>query len=312
MGMTIITGYTGEAHVTSEQARAENAGVIGTEKYVLNIGNTFDYEIITNNLVRISNGYGVNQGTSFCIVSGDSEDAVIDNGLIGVSRNDLIVARYEKSIETGVESVSLVVIKGTSSENPVDPAYQVGDIFNGAFVDDFPLWRVKITDLSITAVEQMFDITLNMQDIFTSLSGLVSDIDIINDTIDNFLDKTYPIGSIYLSINNVNPTTFFGGTWIAWGTGKTIVGVDSGDSNFNTVEKTGGESTHTLTVSEMPSHTHTPSPQVVSTTGPSNGFYYGSGIAAVPPFVATTSTGSDGAHNNLQPYITLYMWKRTA
>ena len=57
-------------------------------------------------------------------------------------------------------------------------------------------------------------------------------------------DCIYPIGSIYLSVNNINPSEYFGGTWVAWGSGRVPVGVNSSDSSFNTVEKTGGSKTH--------------------------------------------------------------------
>ena len=69
--------------------------------------------------------------------------------------------------------------------------------------------------------------------------------------------KAYPIGSIYISYNNTNPGTLFGGTWESFGSGRTLVGINSSDTAFDTVGKTGGEKTHTLTVAEMPSHTHT-------------------------------------------------------
>ena len=59
--------------------------------------------------------------------------------------------------------------------------------------------------------------------------------------INNVVDIIYPIGSIYLSVNNVNPSSVFGGTWEAWGSGKVPVGVDTTQTEFNTVEKTGGD-----------------------------------------------------------------------
>ena len=72
----------------------------------------------------------------------------------------------------------------------------------------------------------------------------------------NIFDLIYPIGSIYISIKNTNPSTLFGGTWVSWGAGRVPVGVDTTQNEFKTVEKTGGEKTHKLTVSEMPKHTH--------------------------------------------------------
>lgn len=72
------------------------------------------------------------------------------------------------------------------------------------------------------------------------------------------IDKVYPVGSIYMSVNNVNPSALFGGTWVSWGAGRVPIGVNTGDSDFNTVEKTGGGKTfnnsHTHVVG---SHTHT-------------------------------------------------------
>ena len=59
-----------------------------------------------------------------------------------------------------------------------------------------------------------------------------------------------------MSTVNTNPSNYFGGTWVAWGSGRVPVGVNTGDSNFSTVEKTGGASTHTLTAAQIPAHTH--------------------------------------------------------
>lgn len=217
---------------------------------------------------------------------------------------------------------------------------------------------------------------------------------------------SHPIGSIYMSASPENPSLTLGGTWIAWGSGRVPVGVNTSDGNFNTVEKTGGSSTVTLTSAQMPSHTHTgpshthtgPSHthsvgahshglnghthsipalsgstnstgahqhyltfdqdiasgsakhRVVpngnggttagkpgttsagnhthtvttnaSTTGGNSGSTAnsgafntgaaGTGNTGSAGTGATGSAGSGGAHSNLQPYITCYMWKRTA
>lgn len=68
-------------------------------------------------------------------------------------------------------------------------------------------------------------------------------------------DQIYPVGSIYITANATNPSVLFGGTWEQL-KGKFLVGVDSSDTDFETSGKTGGEKTHTLTVDEIPSHTH--------------------------------------------------------
>lgn len=69
-------------------------------------------------------------------------------------------------------------------------------------------------------------------------------------------DAQYPIGSIYMSANNTNPTVYFGGEWVAWGSGRVPVGVDANDAEFSEAESTGGEKVHTLTSGEIPSHNH--------------------------------------------------------
>lgn len=145
----------------------------------------------------------------------------------------------------------------------------------------------------------------------------------------------WPVGSIYISINNINPTKYFGGTWVAFGTGRTLVGVDSSQTEFNSVEKTGGAKTHTLTSGQIPSHNHKgetgtalssflrvvgvagTSIAVNHTTGYAGGAFTDTSGGNIPGAnhyheFTTSSVGNGEAHNNLQPYITVYFWKRTA
>ena len=135
----------------------------------------------------------------------------------------------------------------------------------------------------------------------------------------NIFLKSYPVGSVYISTSSTNPGSTYGGTWEEYGKGKTLVGVDSIDSDFNTVEKIGGEKTHTLTIDEMPSHSHYLNGTVVGwpmndPSGQEWSVSYNKNTSA--PYASWRSnsalSGGSQAHNNLQPYITVYMWKRTA
>jgi len=118
----------------------------------------------------------------------------------------------------------------------------------------------------------------------------------------------YPVGSIYTAVVSTNPATLLGvGTWTAFGAGKVMVGIDSGDTDFDTVLETGGAKTHTLSIAEMPAHTHTIDTQG-GEAGSTSRLAYGQSNTTK----ATSSTGGGGAHNNLQPYIVVYMWRRTA
>jgi len=123
----------------------------------------------------------------------------------------------------------------------------------------------------------------------------------------------YPVGAIYISVVATSPATLFGGTWSAFGTGRVLVGIDSGDYNFNTVEETGGEKTHTLTGGESGTSAHSHS--ITTSLNEINGnAYCASGTDN--SYTASTETSSeanaDDAHNNVQPYIVVHMWKRTA
>lgn len=135
---------------------------------------------------------------------------------------------------------------------------------------------------------------------------------------DNIMLSNYPIGSIYLSVDSSNPSAKFGGTWVAWGAGRVPVGVNTDDSDFNSVEKAGGEKTHVLTFSEMARHFHTMDSAVSikdSIVSNDTGLYQGSGaitFTTIGKVVKTDDAGESIGHNNLQPYITCYMWKRTA
>ena len=141
------------------------------------------------------------------------------------------------------------------------------------------------------------------------------------------LSNVYPVGSIYMNAtNSTNPSSLLGfGTWVSFGAGRMPIGIDSGDSDFNNQEETGGAKTHTLTTSEMPSHNHS----MTIAGGGSSAFYihptYGSSFAqgdvngsvSSYPFITMPSavignTGGGASHNNMPPYIVVYMWKRTA
>lgn len=140
------------------------------------------------------------------------------------------------------------------------------------------------------------------------------------------LDAVYPVGSIYIATVATNPATLFGfGTWAAFGAGRTLVGLDAGQTEFDTVEETGGAKTHTLITAEMPSHTHTQNPhdhltdlqdlwrwQAWTSGSSAYGFRYDGDIPVSEETAVNQNTGGGGAHNNLQPYIVVYMWKRTA
>lgn len=136
----------------------------------------------------------------------------------------------------------------------------------------------------------------------------------------------YPVGSIYMSVNSTSPATLFGGTWVAWGTGRVPVGINTSDADFKTVEKTGGSKvlqkhTHTGTTGGAGSHNHNMTGRAVSGSGGVQVETYSSGDNARTVYTNTvgnhthsftTGEAGTGTSGNLQPYIVCYMWKRTA
>lgn len=160
------------------------------------------------------------------------------------------------------------------------------------------------------------------------------------------LDMVYPVGSIYLSTNATNPTVLFGGTWEAYAQGRVLIGAGTGTDSRSekktfTAGSTGGEYNHQLTVGELASHNHTGSATSTNLTGKATEdtgqFQSASGIISLSNSqvhidsgvggggyrtininashghtVTVNNTGSGSTHNNIQPYISVYIWHRTA
>ena len=126
--------------------------------------------------------------------------------------------------------------------------------------------------------------------------------------------EAFPVGSVFIAVVSTNPATLLGyGTWAAFAAGRVLVGIDAGQTEFDTVEETGGAKTHTLTSAEMPAHAHDEYNNS-ATTGGLVGWAAqdtSTNTASLTGY-DTGSTGGGGAHNNLQPYIVVYMYKRTA
>ena len=144
------------------------------------------------------------------------------------------------------------------------------------------------------------------------------------------MDSVYPVGSVYISAgSSTNPATLLGfGTWTAFGAGRVMVGLNGSDALFDALEETGGSKdaivvshTHTTTVTD-PGHIHQASNFGIAVTAggaytalgvdgsPGSGANTGSAVTGIS--VANSTAGSSGTNANLQPYITVAMWKRTA
>lgn len=207
-----------------------------------------------------------------------------------------------------------------SGESSYDVKYEIKDAFN----------TVTITD-TVSTVSVLMDFKAGGKGIAI---GKVSETDNCFEVSDKWnvkiygklmkqylLDTIYPVGSIYMSVNSTSPATLFGGTWSAL-QNRFLVGAGGTYS----VNATGGEETHKLTVAELPSHQHSfkeGSHTFLWGQNKTNNVYLTNAIATAGKtpsnnamtsqniWNATNNTGSTSAHNNLPPYLAVYMWKRT-
>lgn len=273
------------------------------------------------------------------------------------SKNTITRATYyKKASDTAWTNASAAFSSGTaftfgggkiSTETSYDIKYTLTDAFTTIAIQDIVSTAAVVMDFKrggkgvavgkVSEVDNAFEVA---EDWDVRVYGKL-----LKDYIQSFIKTMYPVGSIYMSVNATNPSTYFGGTWVAWGAGRVPVGINTSDSNFNTVEKTGGAATVTLTTAQMPAHTHTFTGSSATTSskgahthnigrdtdggsGTSRYTVHSAGVSGAGGTSPTSSagahthtvtangtnanTGGGGAHSNLQPYIVCYMWKRTA
>lgn len=172
MSTHLITGYAGKEHITSADQGSFNAAVMGGGEFILERGEQFKCQVVSNNKVRIYDGDALMQGRHIIIDRNTYEETTHDNGTQGYKRIDLIVLTYEKNAVTSVESVKLEVIKGSPAEsNPAVPEYTKGDILNsGASKNQMPLYQIPFDGLSIGEPVKLFSTV-------PTLEGMKADID---------------------------------------------------------------------------------------------------------------------------------------
>ena len=212
----------------------------------------------------------------------------------------------------GVDGVPIVQTTGSSTESVMSQNAVTTELESRAKSDASNLSGENVTSWSNK---------LGIGTLTTELNGKAN-LDASNlsdENVASWANKFFPVGSIYMSVNSTSPASLLGGTWerikdcFLWATGDitSITYTENGTSVTKslTAGSTGGEATHTLTVEEMPNHTHsTPVKSGVYTT------MDGSGNTWVPIYNNDYAGYSGGgqAHNNMPPYLAVYMWKRTA
>lgn len=291
--------------------------------------------------VLVSAGdYRLDSGTGYSYTGWLDAPATvtIPTAAITNPRISLIVIYVDKQATTTASPpnnpgiTKLMAVQGTASSTPTPPSASAIQSAVGSGNPYYVLASVlvgpsatQVTNSNITDMREKMRLSpalLNYNEIYNNISNLL-----------------YPVGSIYTNASSSeNPGTLLGfGTWTRFGQSRVLVGQDDGDTDFATLGATGGAKTHTLTEGQMPSHYHQggtdgagahshsyyrTNGQIIRRISNNNdnnhGFNDGgydtqtSGVGNHAHSFTTNSKGNNQPHNNLQPYVVVYMWRRTA
>ena len=189
-GITIDTTPASSPHIYAYDQALINNAIIGGDA----VHEMFDNLLATkvsNNIVTIAPGTFSIQGHFASVVYGTTEPMTIENGTAGQKRNDLICAKFKRTVDTDV--ISLVVVKGTNDPStPVDPTIVQQDLLTGGTERLFPLWRVSLDGINITTLTQMFTVQKNLNVFKDSLAPKSINGWIVQD-INGFRTVTYSI-----------------------------------------------------------------------------------------------------------------------
>lgn len=290
MSVKIVTGYTGSAHITSNDEQARNQGIFGRGNIILDVGSGLTVTNTSGMTLTVADGDGVMSGVHYRVTPGSVETLTVTPPAAGYTRIDAVIAKYTRSQDTNEESVGIILRQGTATTGtPAKPSHVENDVVAGALTTEMVLAYVTVTSTAITNVTNEVQ-----QKIYASIKN------------------PFPVGAIYMSVDGtLSPDIIFGGTWERIG-GRFLLGADS----TYAAGSTGGEAAHTLTENEIPSHNHyTWAKDLINSASINNGT--GSAIDNVVQSqsnknYATDSVGGGQAHNNMPPYLAVYMWKRTA
>ena len=236
-----------------------------------------------------------------------------------------MATRYKIRTERDISNAALTVLGNTSGTNtgdsatPAETTTTIGTLISGATEKTTPV-DADMTGLMDSAASNVLK-KLSWANIKATLKSY-------------FMPIIYPVGSVYINVSDsTSPATLFGfGTWVATGVGRVLVGISASDTEFDTIGETGGEKTHTLTDVEsgekghnhtQDAHGHTSDMVGTITTGTgSTAATCAMGGAGTPTYYsisnatatnqAVGASNASSAHNNIQPYLTVYMWARTA
>ena len=172
MTVELITGFAGTPHIGSDDVGAFNAGLVGPGDYALATGNQLKATMSNANTIAVQSGDAVLNGRHVHLTG--TTTATVQSGTQGQKRNDLVVLRYTKNTTTGVETCSIVVLKGTpTTGTPADPAHNTGSILDGVATADMPLYRIPLDGITVGTLVPLFNVLKPMKDVWDSLTQRV-------------------------------------------------------------------------------------------------------------------------------------------
>lgn len=169
--MEIVSGKTGSPHVTSQQFRQILEGTIGQGSCILTSGENLEPELTSNNLLKIRSGIMAHHGNVSAVKIGTYDEVTITNGTQGMKRKDLVVNRYTRNKETGIETGEWLYIMGTpTSGTPTVPVYTKGNLQEGDLVDDCPVFEITLDGINVTEVKKLLEVLPSMATIKDDLA----------------------------------------------------------------------------------------------------------------------------------------------
>ena len=285
----------------------------------IDIGNVFRYQTISgdtgSDTVDSANGSIAIVGDGIIQTTMSGNRLLVDHTVVGATDVNNSGNTFVQDVT--MDSAGHVTAVSSGAVAITNTDVSAGAAINAEKIHDGTVSNTEFGHLNgvTSAIQTQFNaISFDSSGLQTQINGL----DTAKTTLTAVFSMIYPVGSIYINAGvSTSPATLMGfGTWSRYGEGRVLVSQSVSDTEFDTLGETGGSKTHTLSVSELPSHTHT---HTVKT-----GRSFSSSIGNAPVVQGsdntilstsdetTSSTGSGSAHNNLQPYIVVYMWRRTA
>lgn len=236
--------------------------------------------------------------------------------------NDVVI-QWNEILDTQIKDAINATKQATTEQFNIEWAKnkaQLDTEIKGMVKDQFNIdWKERENAINLKIAGVSNDLSNFKTETDTKFTTTKEELtSLINTIIDNTINSVYPIGSVYISLTETNPGTYLKGIWEQFGQGRTLIGEGTGDDGTDsqtfTADSTGGEYKHKLTVDEMPSHKHARGTMVSAQERSGYGLALnGDGFldrAMISGHGDTDNKGGDASHNNVQPYITVYFWKR--